>query len=296
MGPSRLALWAVVAACACGRGGAAGARRLAAQPRGSMQLAVDRGPLAGLDPEQVRLMEERVVVVDRADRVVGPESKVNAHLNSHGPMLHRAFSVFLFDEHNRLLLQRRAPTKVTFPSCWTNTCCSHPLHTPDELGVDDGAGLLGGAVTGCARAAIRKLEHELGIPLDTFKTDDLVFLTRIHYIARARADNEAAERAEFGEHEIDYLYVCRTPVAGLRLAPSANEVCETRFVDRAQLREMMRAADAGELRLTPWFAMIAEQFLFRWWEDLDDPAALLSHREVDEIFRFGECARAPLVQ
>lgn len=247
--------------------------------------------LTGLDPEQVRLMEERVVIVDRSDRILGHDSKVNAHLNSRGPMLHRAFSVFLFDEHGRLLLQRRAPTKVTFPSCWTNTCCSHPLHVPDELGKGDAAGLLGGAVTGCARAAIRKLEHELGIARATYAPADLLFLTRIHYLARARDDGAGGtERAEFGEHEIDYLYVGRAPAGGLRLAPNDNEVCETRYVDRAEMRAMLRAAEAGELRLTPWFAMIAERFLFRWWDDLDDPAALLAHRDLGGIFRFGECA------
>jgi hypothetical protein len=43
-------------------------------------------------------------------------------------LLHRAFSVFLFDDDNRLLLQQRAASKITFPRLWTNTCCSHPLH------------------------------------------------------------------------------------------------------------------------------------------------------------------------
>lgn len=48
-------------------------------------------------------------------------------------LLHRAFSVFLFDSQNRLLLQQRATEKITFPDMWTNTCCSHPLNTPSEL-------------------------------------------------------------------------------------------------------------------------------------------------------------------
>lgn len=43
-------------------------------------------------------------------------------------ILHRAFSVFLFDDRGRLLLQQRASSKITFPDVWTNTCCSHPLH------------------------------------------------------------------------------------------------------------------------------------------------------------------------
>ncbi len=48
-------------------------------------------------------------------------------------LLHRAFSVFLFNTQGQLLLQQRAAAKITFPLCWTNTCCSHPLHIQNEL-------------------------------------------------------------------------------------------------------------------------------------------------------------------
>lgn len=47
-------------------------------------------------------------------------------------MLHRAFSTFLFNSEGKLLLQKRADTKITFPDCWTNTCCSHPLFNIEE--------------------------------------------------------------------------------------------------------------------------------------------------------------------
>lgn len=62
-------------------------------------------------------------------------SPSSAHLveNINKGMLHRAFSVFLFNTKNELLLQQRATEKITFPDYWTNTCCSHPLHTPQEL-------------------------------------------------------------------------------------------------------------------------------------------------------------------
>lgn len=79
-------------------------------------------------------------------------------------LLHRAFSVFLFNSENKLLLQQRASSKITFPDVWTNTCCSHPLHgfTPSE--VDPLDGVLRGEVPGAKHAAVRKLQHELGIP------------------------------------------------------------------------------------------------------------------------------------
>lgn len=62
-------------------------------------------------------------------------SKYTGHLmaNIDQGLLHRAFSVFLFDNQNRLLLQQRADEKITFPGYWTNTCCSHPLMVQDEV-------------------------------------------------------------------------------------------------------------------------------------------------------------------
>jgi isopentenyl-diphosphate delta-isomerase len=57
-------------------------------------------------------------------------------------MLHRAFSVFLFNKDGELLLQQRAAEKITFPSMWTNTCCSHPLYLDAEMEAQDQLGLL----------------------------------------------------------------------------------------------------------------------------------------------------------
>lgn len=110
-------------------------------------------------------------------------------------LLHRAFSVFLFDSKGRLLLQQRAPEKITFPGMWTNTCCSHPLATPSETG--DG---LDAAVAGVRRAAQRKLDHELGIKAEQTPLEKFDFLTRIHY--------KAPSDGKWGEHEskrADYL-------------------------------------------------------------------------------------------
>lgn len=92
-------------------------------------------------------------------------------------LLHRAFSVFLFDSNNRLLLQQRAHEKITFPDMWTNTCCSHPLDEPRETGVGSEA------VEGAKRAAQRKLFQELGIKDQEVPLDKFQFLTRIHYKA-----------------------------------------------------------------------------------------------------------------
>lgn len=102
-------------------------------------------------------------------------------------LLHRAFSVFLFDPSTgKLLLQKRAPEKITFPNMWTNTCCSHPLAIQSEMHGREGA----------KKAAQRKMEHELGIPADQVPLDKFQFLTRIHYLAPGDGP--------WGEHESRY--------------------------------------------------------------------------------------------
>ena len=111
------------------------------------------------DPVQRALMSEQCILVDRRDRPVGQASKEDCHLlDSYGiSPLHRAFSIFLFNERNELLMQQRSQHKVTFPGLWSNTCCSHPLANPREQEE-------AGDAVGVKRAAQRKLQQELGIP------------------------------------------------------------------------------------------------------------------------------------
>lgn len=108
-------------------------------------------------------------------------------------LLHRAFSVFLFDSDNKLLLQQRAAEKITFPGMWTNTCCSHPLDIPGETGAE-----LVTAVEGAKKAAQRKLDQELGIKAHQVPLNKFRYLTRIHY----KAPNGDGI---WGEHESEYL-------------------------------------------------------------------------------------------
>ncbi|HIC22025.1 MAG TPA: isopentenyl-diphosphate delta-isomerase, partial [Planctomycetes bacterium] len=97
-------------------------------------------------------MDEMCILVDEQDNAIGSASKVDCHLGS--GKLHRAFSLLLFDSKDRLLIQKRAASKITFPSVWANSCCSHPLDVKGENEAEDGIG--------AKRAAIRKLQQELG--------------------------------------------------------------------------------------------------------------------------------------
>jgi isopentenyl-diphosphate delta-isomerase type 1 len=138
---------------------------------------------------QSQFMErDTVLVLDLNDNVIGSASKKESHVFSHDTprgILHRAFSVFLFEDDGgvggpRLLLQKRASTKITFPNVWTNTCCSHPLHGMEIDEVDGPEDVVSGMVRGVKSAAIRKLGHELGIKSNELKVGALPFVSFSH--------------------------------------------------------------------------------------------------------------------
>ena len=87
---------------------------------------------------------EKVILVDKQDNEIGTEEKMKAHSN--GGQLHRAISVFLFNDKGETLLQQRASTKYHSKAKWANTCCSHPR--PGEAN---------------EAAAERRLVEEMGI-------------------------------------------------------------------------------------------------------------------------------------
>uniref|UniRef100_A0A914CP12 isopentenyl-diphosphate Delta-isomerase n=1 Tax=Acrobeloides nanus TaxID=290746 RepID=A0A914CP12_9BILA len=104
---------------------------------------------------QIEYLNEPCIKVNENDEILGEISKVDCH-KSDTVTLHRAFSVFIFNPEKKLLLQKRAASKITFPNLWTNSCCSHPLYNDQES--DQSKEFIG-----VRRAARRKVEHELGI-------------------------------------------------------------------------------------------------------------------------------------
>jgi len=203
--------------------------------------------------------EDMCIVVDEHDNIIGRDTKRNCHLmeNINGNnLLHRAFSVFLFNEEGKLLLQQRAKSKITFPLMWTNTCCSHPLHNLEE----------NNGVLGVKRAARRKLQHELGIDPEEVPLDKFQFLTKLHYKA-------ASGDGPWGEHEVDYILIIQTEVKTIN--PNPGEVESTKYVDQNELRDLVQLSSStvqeeAQIKLTPWFALIAKEWLVDWWNSLDD--------------------------
>ena len=133
------------------------------------------------------MQTDLVIQLNKSDEIVGSATKKETHIFSVDQprgILHRAFSVFLFNEENHeLLLQQRASDKITFPNVWTNTCCSHPLMNENFGEVDYVEDVKNGTVNGVKRAAQRKLRHELGILPEQVPIEKFQFLTRLHYWA-----------------------------------------------------------------------------------------------------------------
>jgi isopentenyl-diphosphate Delta-isomerase len=124
----------------------------------------------------VMVGQEYVVLVDEQDNEIGIAEKLEAHEKG---LLHRAFSVFIFNEKGELLLQQRADHKYHSPNLWTNTCCSHPRQ--------------GEAVKD---AAVRRLKEEMGLSLELEKKFDFIY--------KAEFDNNLTE------HEFDHVFVGNT--------------------------------------------------------------------------------------
>ena len=158
-----------------------------------------------------------IVLVDLDGTVTGTAGKLAAHQPP--GRLHLAFSVFVYDERGRTLIQRRAPGKYHFPGVWANACCSHPR--PGE-GVVDGA--------------IRRLGEELGIscPLEDVGS----------FVYRATCPTSGLV-----EHELDHVLVGVVD-SGPSLRPDPSEVADWRFVEPELLRHAGEGAPPEPL--APW--------------------------------------------
>lgn len=119
------------------------------------------------------MQTENVILVDNKDNPLGTHEKFDTHVKG---LLHRAFSVFIFNKKGEMLLQQRALSKYHSGGLWTNACCSHPA--PGEL---------------TEMAALRRLNEELGFQVPVEKVFDFVY------------------KAELGngliEHEFDHVFV-----------------------------------------------------------------------------------------
>jgi len=232
------------------------------------------------------MLKDECIIVNYMDEVIGHDNKYNCHKFLPGQprgILHRAFSVMLFDAQNRLLLQQRAASKITYPNVWTNTCCSHPLHGMQPAEVDTEESVASGNPCGVKHAAVRKLKHELGIKDGALDAKRFKFMTRVHYWAADVGTH--GKDSPWGEHEIDYLLLYRlAPGEVLDLNADPEEVQAVKWIGQSELKDAMSGSGslAQEMPLwSPWFKIIAARFLDEWWADID--TALNTDKYVDTL-------------
>ncbi|MGC6401811.1 MAG: isopentenyl-diphosphate Delta-isomerase [Flavobacteriaceae bacterium] len=166
------------------------------------------------------MKEEKVLLVDTQDRVLGTMPKLEAHQKG---VLHRAFSVFIVNRQNALMLQQRAWDKYHSPGLWTNTCCSHQREGEDSLA-----------------AGKRRLQEEMGLeaPLTPLFT----------FIYKAPFDNGLTE------HELDHVllgYSEQSP------NPNPQEVADWQWMP---LEEVQQKLTEQPEQFTVWFKIIFERF------------------------------------
>lgn len=166
---------------------------------------------------------EKVILVDLDDKVKGTMEKMEAHEKG---LLHRAFSILLFNSMGELLMQKRAASKYHSAGLWTNTCCSHPR--PEETLED---------------ATRRKLKQEMGI--------DIQPEFAYKFIYKVALDNELTE------YEYDYVF---TGIFDGEPIINRDEVEDWRFISKNNLVEEMKTNPDD---FTHWFKLIIHHPEFR---------------------------------
>jgi len=168
---------------------------------------------------------EQVILVNENDEELGVMEKMQAHEKA---LLHRAFSVFIFNSEGQMLLQQRAARKYHSPGLWSNACCSHPR--PGEKTLN---------------AAQRRLQEELG-----FAT---VLQEVFEFTYKAPFDNGLTE------HEFDHVY---TGTYDDAIKPNANEVLDYCF---KSMEDIQQSLQSHPHKYTVWFT-IAFPRILDWWK------------------------------
>lgn len=172
------------------------------------------------------MKEEQVILVNTNDEPIGLMNKLEAHEKA---VLHRAFSVFVLNDKNEVMLQQRAHHKYHSPLLWTNTCCSHQRAGETNL-----------------EAGKRRLEEEMGFVTDLKEL--------FHFIYKAPFDNGLTE------HELDHVMI-----GYYNGEPQINpdEVESWKWMDIESIREDMK--NQPQI-YTVWFKIIFDEF-YHYLED-----------------------------
>jgi isopentenyl-diphosphate delta-isomerase len=179
--------------------------------------------------QQVSFDDELLIVVDENDNVLDYKDKFTCHQGE--GILHRAFSIFIFNDKGEVLIQQRSDQKHLWPGYWSNSCCSHPRKGEN-----------------LENAVQRRLAEELGISASL----EHLFTFQYH----ARYDNTGSER------EMCAVYIGKS---NDKIAVNPNEIADWKWIKISDLtRELVK--NAGQY--TPWMKMEWERMIIEHWEDI----------------------------
>jgi isopentenyl-diphosphate delta-isomerase len=167
-------------------------------------------------------MSKQVILVDKQDKPIGLMPKLEAHEKG---LLHRAFSIFVFNSRGEMLLQKRASGKYHTPGLWTNACCSHQIDGEDEQ-----------------KGLSRRLKEEMGLEVNTFHK-------AFQFIYKAELDNGLTE------HELDHVYFATSEDIP---SPNPDEVSEWKYAFPIDIKKDM--GQSPQL-YTPWFKLLLDPVL-----------------------------------
>ncbi|HTS44950.1 MAG TPA: isopentenyl-diphosphate Delta-isomerase [Puia sp.] len=171
-------------------------------------------------------MAEEVILVNEQDEPVGRIEKMEAHKKA---LLHRAFSIFIFNAKGEMLLQQRSAHKYHSAGLWTNACCSHPRPGEDVLD-----------------AASRRLNEELGFSTRLKKIFDFIY--------QSSFDNGLTE------YEFDHVLIGEY---GGEIMPNTDEVSDYCYKSMEEIQSSMQLQPA---KYTAWFN-IAFPMIKKWMEN-----------------------------
>ena len=170
--------------------------------------------------QKITMAEEQVILVNEKDEQIGLKPKLEAHEKG---LLHRAFSVFVFNEQNELMLQQRALHKYHSPGLWTNTCCSHQREGETSIAAGE-----------------RRLQEEMGFTVPLKETTTFIY--------KAPFDNGLTE------HELDHILV-----GTFNDAPNIceDEVADWKWMPLDAVHDDIKARPDI---YTEWFKIIFDKF------------------------------------
>ncbi|MBC7888512.1 MAG: isopentenyl-diphosphate Delta-isomerase [Ferruginibacter sp.] len=154
-----------------------------------------------------------VILVDEKDHPVGRMEKIEVHQKA---LLHRAFSVFIFNDKGEMLLQKRAANKYHSAGLWTNACCSHPQPGMDTL-----------------EAADKRLQEEMGFSTSLEKVFDFIY--------NAPFDNGLTE------YEFDHVFI---GIYAGKIIPNPDEVADFCFKPVEDIKNSLQSHSG---KYTAWF-------------------------------------------